>query len=274
MSKRKSGTAPKHRSSVKSSSKKSRKSKKRATPRSIIRASPRSAPNVHVFKRSYSYPFTVGVASAANDVFLNTDSRWQILQLHTSFKALPDYIEFKSLFSEYKITSITHRLVPYFSTNLQVSFATANTGAALNIPNYEVYCLPVNSSARQAELQNMTDANLSKYINQSQRKSCRIMPNRTQTYRTTQPKVVGYKGPLDKQGGTAVMCMQSPTYLNTDPAPLVPNGQDQTDVTHYGVTLLIRRVDGGTLGPAHADNFQAMGFRMETEVFFKCRKVQ
>lgn len=244
-------------------------SKRKRTPRSIIRSAPTSAPNVHVFKRSYDHPFTIGVADHDNGVFLNTDSKWMIVKLHTKFNKLPAYTEFKALFSEYMITSINHRLVPYFQNNI-----TGIASAQFTIPNYEIFSIPVNSSARETDLTTQSADQIDDYLNQAQRKSIRLMPSRTQMYKTLNPKVVGYKGPLDKDGSTALMTMQRPSYLNTDPSPLVTGGVDQTDVTHYGVTLLIRRVDGTAFNVPTAEHLQPMGFRMENEVFFKCRKVQ
>ena len=163
--------------------------KKRTRPRFVIRSSPSAAANVHMFKRSYDHPFTIGVADNTNGVYLNTDSKYMIVKLHTQFKKLPEYTEFKALFSEYKITSITHKLVPYFSQNQTIG------GTAQPIPNYEVICLPVNSSARESDLPAKTSAQISDYINQAQRKAQRVMPSRTQRYITMNPKVVGYKGP-------------------------------------------------------------------------------
>lgn len=243
--------------------------KRKRTPRATIRSSPSSAPNVHVFKRSYDHPFTLGVADPTNGVYLNTDSKWMVVKLHTKFNKLPAYTEFKALFSEYMITSITHRLVPYCSNNI-----TGISNAQFTVPNYEIFSIPVNSSAREADLNTLSSDQIDDYLNQSQRKSIRLMPSRTQYFKTMKPQVVGYKGPLDKDGSTALMAMQRPSYLNTDPSPLVTGGVDQTDVTHYGVTLLIRRVDGAAFNVPSATHIQPMGFRMENEVFFKCRKVQ
>lgn len=255
---------------------KKRNPKRKRTPRAVIRSSPSAAPNVHMFKRSYDHPFTIGVADAANGVLLNTDTKYMVVQLHTKFNKLPEYTEFKSLFSEYKITSVTHRLVPFYKDNVQISYntdvGTTNPYVAA-IPNYEIFSIPVNSSAREAELHTKTGAQIDEYLNQAQRKAIRLMPSKTQVFKTLKPKVVGYKGPLDKDGQTALMTMVAPSYLNTDPSPLVTGGVDQTDVTHYGITLLIRRVDGEAF-PTASHIHQNMGFRMENEVFFKTRKVQ
>lgn len=247
----------------------------KAKPRQIIRTGLNSAPNVHHFKRSYDHPFTIGVADTSNEVYLNTDSKYMVVKLHTRFNKLPAYTEFKDLFSEYKITSIVHRLVPYFSKNITAMALDTTTYYQNAIPNYEIIILPVNSSAREDSLQSKTSAELDSYINQSQRKSIRMMPSGRQTFKTIHPKVVGYKGPLDKDAGTAMMAMESPTYLNTDPAALVAGGVDQTDVIHYGSVVLIRRVDGDEFpSELTTTRVASFGFRMEHDVFFSTRKVQ
>ena len=244
-------------------------------PRQIIRSSVNAAPNTYSFSRGYDHPFAIGVADETNGVFLNTDNLYQIVELHTKFNKLPDYTEFKSLFSEYKITSIYHKLVPYYSINMPSVQYTPNH-STVAIPNYEIFAMPVNSSVREQDLPNKTGAEIDSYINQSQRKARRIMPSRTQNFKTLKPKVVGYKGPIDKDAGTSLMVMEAPTYLNTDPAALVAGGVDQTDVIHYGMSLLIRRVDGLALPSQHQGDphLTHMGFRMENKVYFRTRKVQ
>lgn len=255
--------------------KKARQMVAAAKPQQIIKTAVNAAPNVHHFKRSYNHPFTIGVADNANGVYLNADSKYMVVKLHTKFNKLPDYLEFKELFSEYKITSIIHRLIPYFSKNITAMALDTTTYYQNAIPNYEIIILPVNSSAREDALEGKTAAELDSYINQSQRKSIRLMPSGRQTFKTLYPKVVGYKGPLDKDAGTALMAMESPTYLNTDPTALVAGGVDQTDVIHYGSVVLIRRVDGDAFpSELTTSRVASFGFRMEHDVFFSVRKVQ
>ncbi len=248
-------------------------SKRKTLPRSIIRSSPGSAPNVHVFKRSYDHPFSIGVTDADNGVHVTSDGKYMIVKLHTKFNKLPDFDEFKALFSQYKITSIKHRLVPYYSQNQPaVQYSSAEQSVA--IPNYEVFTVPTRTSAEDHDFEGMTAAQLDSYLNQTQRKSIRLMPSKTQTYWTKNPKVVGYSGPLDKGAGNSMMTMTAPSYYQTDPS--ITGMLDQTNVAHYGVTLIIRRVDGLAIPSANAGNanLMFMGFRMENEVFFKTRKVQ
>lgn len=269
---------PFNRTGIKHKSRKKlfKKGKRKRRPRNVIKTSPFASPNVHMFKRSYDNTFSIGAPTdETNGIFRTSDAKYMILQLHTKFNKLHDYTDFKTLFSEYKITSITHKLVPYFTNNQPAGLYghdSTNTYVA-PIPNYEVFCLPVSSSARQKELETKTGPELDEMLNRTQRKSRRIMPNKTHSYTTMKPMVVEYKGPLSKSGGNALMAMARSGYLNTDAAPLVTGGVDQTDVAHYGITLLIRRVDGEAF-PDHSNVFQPMGFRMENNVYFKCRKVQ
>ena len=260
----------KRRTDVKSSYKR----RKAALPRNKIRTTPGSLPNTYAFKRAYSYPVSVGVADVTNHVYLNTDSTVCIVQLHTKFNKMPDWQDFQTLFSEYKITSIRHRLVPFYKNNIPYSGDASNFFNA--IPNYEVFALPVAHSVRHELLTNMTGDQFNDFVNQSQRKSQRVMPSGIKTYWTKYPKVTGYSGPIDKAGGNAMMTMQNPGYLSTDPSPLVLGGMDQTDVAHYGIVICFRRVDGLALSPHNHSSGHGghMGFRMETDVYFRTRKVQ
>lgn len=245
------------------------KKRKYNLPRHKIRTAVGSNPNVHAFKRAYSLPVTVGVADTGNHVYLNTDSTVQIMTLHTKFNLLPGFEKFQELFSEYKITSIKHKLVPYYRNNVPTHDHFPG------IPNYEIFVIPNNSSVRHEDLTAMTGDQFNKWANSTQRKSVRIMPSGPQVHWTKNPKVAAYKGPADATGGTAMLVMERPSYLNTNPTPIIVGGVDQTDVAHYGVVLCIRRVDGGNLtANNNSDTFQSMGWRMETDVYFNCRKVQ
>lgn len=256
-------------------SKRGVKRAKSRKPRHLIRTHPRSPPNVYPFKRAYSFPVSIGVADTNNGVHLNTDTTVQFLSLHTKFKNLPDFAHFKDLFSEYKITSIKHRLVPFYKDNVTSAFPSTTTHANA-IPNYEIYAIPVAHSVRSQDWEAMDQAAFNKMVNEMQRKSQRLMPSGVKNYWTTRPAIVGYKGPIDKDGGQASAVMERATWLNTDPAAIMTGGIDQTDVTHYGIMLAVRRVDGLVLDDQEHDSseLQHMGFRMEVDVYFQCRKVQ
>lgn len=252
---------------------KSKKSK-RTLPRAVIRTSAGSAPNIYCFKRSYDHPFTIGVADDNNGVYVNSDSKYMIVKLTVKFSELPDYGEFQHLFSQYKITSSKHSLVPYYSQNQPVAL---NSGGAQNqrVPNYEIFALPTATTAQYPNFEGLTTAEIDSFLQQTQRKGHRLMPSKTQVYWTKHPKVVGYSGPIDKGAGSASMEMVAPGWLMTTPG--IPAGMinDQTQVEHYGMTLIIRRVDGKSMAnPDPATIAEPMGFRMEHEVYFKTRQVR
>ena len=90
-------------------------------PRRALKTTPGSAPNTYNFKRTYDHPFLLGSTQGGVDsaFSLNADGKFQIMQFHTKFKYLPKFDQFKDVFSQYKITSITHRMVPYYSGQYQ-----------------------------------------------------------------------------------------------------------------------------------------------------------
>ena len=238
----------------------------RARPRTAIKTAVGSTPNSHNFKRSYSHAFKLGTADAANGVLLNTDNRYMWLELHTKFNKMPDATEFKALFNQYKIYSVTHRFVPYNSINMPVVVGHANS-----LPNYELFIIPASFNQRKHTFSSMNSNQIDTWLNCSQRKARKLVPAKTLSFTSKHPKVVEYKGPLDKDAGTAAMTMASPSWYSTDSASLVAGGPNQTDVTHYTVQCLIRRVDGEAFG---AQSTEQMGFRLENDVYFKTRQVQ
>jgi len=267
------------RSPAKSKARAKHLAKKRTTPRFAIRTGPSSAPNVHMFKRSYDYPLSIGVADVANNVALNTDSTWMVIKLHTKFNKLPAYLEFKDLFSEYKINSIQHTFTPYYKNNVAQSVSDVNATPptyGVAIPNYEIFAVPTTSSASQQNFGASTGPQINDFLMQSQRKSRRLMPGGTLKYLCTKPMVSDWRGPLNKDGGPAYQAMARAGYCVTTNVPLVAGGVDQTDITHYSITLLVRRVDGLRLQSHGAGSTEVahMGFRVSVDCFLKLRKVQ
>jgi len=96
-----------------------------------------------------------------------------------------------------------------------------------------------------------------------------IVPNRPRIYTTNKPRVPKYGGPLTKDGGDSAVTMSSPYWLSTDPPPLGSTAPSETSVEHYGMRILIRRVDGTAMSAAA----QFTGFRVHHQVNFMCRKV-
>jgi len=139
----------------------------------------------------------------------------------------------------------------------------------LAIPNYEVFVVPANYTDDALNFPLFDAATIDSYLNQTQRKRMSVFPDRPRTYKTTNPKVVKYVGPIAKTGGTSTQAMGQPYYLSCS-APALGQA-DEREVEHFGYRLLIRRVDGLTMS---ASTTQTMGFRVHHQVHFQCRKVQ
>lgn len=233
-------------------------------------------PLVLALVRMYPNPnLTFGLsADTTHNVTLNTDSTVQIVKLHTKFSDLHDFANFQTLFNEYQITSIKHKLIPYYKNNVPFTQGNASTAAA--IPQLEIFAFPVSRAVRTQDMAAMTGAEFNHFANASIRKSQRIMPSGVQTWWTKQPKVVGYAGPTSKDAGVASMYMTSPKWFSTNPAAIVTGGPDQTTIQHYGLVIAVRRVDGQSFNiHGQGENLlQFMGYRMENQVFFRCRKVK
>jgi len=87
----------------KAKAKNARARKAKFRPRNTIRTAPTAAPNVYNFKRTYDHPLSVGVADTDNGVYMNSDSTWQIIKLHTKFSTLKDHLEFTPLFRSVRL---------------------------------------------------------------------------------------------------------------------------------------------------------------------------
>lgn len=232
--------------------------KKRKLMTRRIRTAPVSAPNVYNFTRGFDSFATVGITSG---IFaMNTDNRYQVINLRTRFSDMPQFTEFNSLFSEYKIKTFSVNLVPTLKQNVG-----ANN---IIVSNFQVFAVPVNYTDDEQDFSLLSSAEIDSFLNQTQRKSMRLMPNRPKMYVTRKPRVPKYEGPLNVTGGTSTIAMGTPYWLSTGPP--ATGAQDERNVYHYGMRLLIRRVDGGVINPA----LNPMGFRVQHQVNFACRKVQ
>ena len=159
-------------------------------------------------------------------------------------------------------------MVPYFSQNLTPY--DGPMGDQNSLPNFEMFIIPASFNQRKHEFNSMTGPEIDDWLDSAQRKKSSLVPSKTLTFSSKHPKIVSYKGPVDKDHGPSGTTMAAPSYYSTDSTALVPNGIDQTDIVHYTTQVLIRRVDGVNLAGAH----RRMGYRCETDVFFKCRAVQ
>jgi hypothetical protein len=144
---------------------------------------------------------------------------------------------------------------------------------SVEVPNFEIFAVPVNYDDDRQALESKSLAGIQSYLDQSQRKSVTLTPGRAKTWVTRKPKVVKYAGPVDKGHGLGASTMGSPYWLSTDNDTSGGTRADETAVRHYGLQLIIRRVDGASFGDP-TTNVSPMGGRMTTTVHFQTRKVQ
>lgn len=256
-----------------------RRAKRSNLPRKTLRTSPGSQPNQYNFTRSHSQPFNIGLADNDNGVYLNTPAvggggQYMVIKLNQKGDMLTKFSEFETLFSEFKITSFKQTLTPYYKDNLQ--FSENGTSTSIAIPNYEVIEIPVSSSINQPEFETMTAAEIQAFLDQSQRKGKRLMPSAVQSYWTTKPKVSILAASSDKESSVYVTKMTTPSWLPTTQTSTPAGAALGSAVRHYGKQLLVRRVDGKTLNSHGSGDsgLASMGFRMDSQVFLKMRKVQ
>lgn len=260
--KRPARTAPRRRDLSRTRARKPRLSR--------VRTSARAAPNVYNFTRGFD---SYGDFGTDSGIFAtNTDDKYLIISLATQFSDLPDYTEFNSLFSEYKINNFKVTLVPNFESNQYQTLTSTDTVARTDIRNYQCFAVPVNYTDQAQDFSTMSASDIDKYLNVTQRKRMSVFPGKTTTYTTSKPKVVKYIGAVGKELGISTSAMGNPYWLSTD-APPDPNPTgvpDERTVKHYGMRLLIRRVDGS----AFTTTANPMGWRVQHQVNFACRKVQ
>ncbi len=128
--------------------------KKRKLPRYALTKSIRAPPATYPFRRSHDSFIHIGANNPENLAFMNTDQTYMCIQLHSSWEQLPgckDHSyndadglntsriqnDFKELFSQYKITSIHHKLTPNYTDNHFVISDAPHRHR--NIPNYEMW---------------------------------------------------------------------------------------------------------------------------------------
>ena len=255
-----------------------RKRKTSNLPRKTIATGANSAPNSYNFTRSHTYPVTLGVADATHNVYLNTDSTYMIIKLREKAGNLTNFSDFETLFSEFKITSFKQVLTPYYKVNIGYADRVgSDTNAQRAIPNYEIIILPVNSSVEQANFTNSSGTQIQDFLDQSQRKGKRLMPSGVHTFWTKKPMCSEGGSHPNKDATNVMPVMKTPNWLPTGTNPAAPSFPLGTSIEHYGKVVLIRRVDGRALTPdpgVDPRTTAQMGFRMTSQVYFKCRKVQ
>lgn len=244
--------------------------KKSTAPRARIQQNPLHRPTCYNFTRAYDYAVSVGVANESNLVFMNTDNKYMIIKLHGIMSKLPDFSDFKTLFNQFQLVSIKHKLTPNFSNNIG-QFATYDTGNNLlytqAVPNYQVFYIPENYTIDKPDLQTLGAPEIDEFINKSQRKASRVIPGKTMTINNMRPSILGDVIGQEKGAGFVASDMVRAGYLD----------MDLQDTTHYGFQLVIRRVDGGVISSHNPESTIAtsqMGWRISNQLYFRTRKVQ
>lgn len=225
-----------------------------------------ASPRVYRFNRGFTSAYTMGTADTANRVYLNTDGKYMVVKLQVEFNRLTSHTEFNSLFSEYKIDSWTTTWTPSFSRNMATVLNVNDSKHLEAIPNFEIISVPartINASGYEA----LSAQQIEDYLDQTQRQTIKLSPSGVLHYKTSNPKIVRSMGPIGKAATDDNYTMGKPYWLSTL-GTLTP---DTSDVSHFGQTLLIRRVDGAAF---HTDLTQQMKYRINTRVNFACRKVQ
>jgi hypothetical protein len=198
-----------------------------------------------------------------------------IVKLNQNADMLTNFGEFQSLFSEFKMTSFKQTLTPFYKDNVSFSERSGSQDQAA-IPNFEIIEIPVSTSVNQPKLESQSAHDIQVFLDQTQRKGKRLMPSSVQRYWTTKPKVSVSATSADKDATTFNTKMASPPWLPTSSTAVPAGAALGSSVKHYGKQLIIRRVDGAAMTGTTSGSTQTgqMGFRMDSQVFLKMRKVQ
>lgn len=224
-------------------------------------------PRVYSFNRGFTGSFVLGTADNTNRVYLNTDSKYCVVKLAVEANRLADFTEFNALFSEYKIKSFSTTFTPQFAQNrAQLLLPSTDAVKIGAVPNFEVIAVPART-INASDYDTLTGSQIDNYLNQTQRMNKRVTPGGVLRYSTPNPTVVKSVGPIGKSSTADAYTMGKPVWLSTA-SGLTP---DTLDVSHFGLTLLIRRVDGQAIDTSATKSF---GYRITTRVNVDLRKVQ
>lgn len=243
---------------------------KKTGPRHRIQTNPLYKPTCYNFTRAYDYAVEVGVEDTDNLVFMNNDNKYMIIKLHGIMSNLPDFADFKTLFNQFQLVSITHTLTPNYRNNVgQIATYDSNDNLLFTqaVPNYQVYYIPENYTIDKPDLQTQTASEIDEFINKSQRKAFHLIPSKTMSITNKRPSILGDVIGQEKGAGFVASDMERAGYLD----------MDLQDTTHYGFQLVIRRVDGGVISSHNPDSTistSPMGWRINNQLYFRTRKVQ
>lgn len=272
------------------------KGKKRTGPRSnrprhLLNRSPFRGANVYPFTRSTTEYLQSWTAPDDHYLFsMNSDSTYFIMKMKMQLSALPDYDEFRTLFTQYRITSWKTTITPTFKDNQPYVAQHDPTGAAwaqINpaIPNMEMFIIPAtyNVHTGTRDWANLNGADTEDILLQTQLKARKVVPSRGFSFQTKSPLIVKTGFMPGKGNSTAAT-----TETHLGKAPWLENGKgphadpagshpDQRDISHYGYTVLVRRVDGQPLTqmqPYDQNNPGQFGWRVSQQAFIQMQKVR
>lgn len=244
--------------------------RKKTGPRYRIQTNPLYKPTCYNFTRSYDYAVSVGVADEDNLVFMNTDNKYMIIKLHGIMSKLPDFVDFRTLFNQFQLVSITHTLTPNYKNNIgQIATYDSNDNILFTqaVPNYQVFYIPENYTIDKPDLQTLSASDIDEFINKSQRKASKVIPGKTMVITNKRPSILGDVIGQAKGSGFVAADMVRAGYLD----------MDLQDTTHYGFQLVIRKVSGETISnhnPSSTISTSPMGWRINNQLYFRTRKVQ
>jgi hypothetical protein len=243
---------------------------KSSAPRYRIQQNPLYKPTCYNFTRSYDYAVTVGNADNDNLVFMNSDNKYMIIKLHGIMSNLPSFDDFRTLFNQFQLVSIKHTLTPNFRNNIGQSVAYDSNDNVLftqAVPNYQVFFIPENYTIDKPDLQTLSATEIDEFVNKSQRKAVALIPNKAMIINNKRPSIPGDVIAQEKGQGFVSSDMVRAGYLDND----------LQDTVHYGYQLVIRKVDGTLISshnPSSTIATSPMGWRIDNQLFFRCRKVQ
>lgn len=263
---------------------------RRNLPRRVLARSPFGRSNCYPFTRSVTQYLRAWESPDDTSLFdLNSDNSYYIMKMKMQLAELPDYDEFRSLFTQFKITSWTTTITPTMKDNIPTVGIHNPDSASWNqlnpaTPNMEMFIIPatfnVHTSTR--DWKTLSRDEIDDILNQTQLKARKIIPSKGFSFKTTNPMIVK-TGFMPGKGNTTADSTE--VYLGK--APWLENGAgphqsgdphpDQRLVQHYGFTVLCRRVDGGALTdltPYHENNPGNMGWRVTRQAFFQMQKVR
>jgi len=222
--------------------------------------------------------------------------KWGVLRLGAAFDEMVNPGEFSSLFQQYLIRSLTFNITSFFDSQLPGFEAIAAPTAVPPLaprytmpmaPKVEMIVVPNDCFlAMEADYANLSDVQIMNRLAQLQRKRISTL-SYTKKFHVSQPctrkqvqmNIVPQVAGVPAQVVTTKQINAKATWW-----PLSATG---TEIRHYGVTILFRRVDGQPFqnpafwssnppdGPGIEEPYvPTPKLRVQKHVNFSCRAVQ